>query len=69
MAITREIAVNNMIGTVEDADRGRCTGQSCRRRCEARPRRVSHPARGGNRFGVVKRALDQEVHEREMRLD
>ena len=70
MAIYREVAINNMIGTVEDAMR---QVLDCWAELPAEMRegivqfRIQLGAAIDSVY-LVKRALDQEVHEREMRL-
>lgn len=71
MAIYREVAINNMIGTVEDAMR-----QVLDCWAELPPEMQDAVDEFRNQIGaaidsvyIVKRALDQEVHEGEYRLD
>ena len=70
MAIYREVAINNMIGTVEDAMR-----QVLDCWAELPPEMQDSVDEFRIQLGaaidsvyLVKRALDQEVHENEMRL-
>ena len=70
MAIYREVAINNMIGTVEDAMRQvlDCWAELPPEMQDAVEEFRIQLGAAIDSVYLVKRALDQEVHESEMRL-
>jgi type IV secretory pathway ATPase VirB11/archaellum biosynthesis ATPase len=70
VAIYREVAINNMIGTVEDAMRQvlDCWAELPQEMQDAVDEFRIQLGAAIDSVYLVKRALDQEVHENEMRL-
>ena len=70
MAIYRDVAINDMVGTIEDAMRQvlDCWAELPPEMQEAVDQFRTQLGAAIDSVYLVKRALDQEVHESEMRL-